>query len=160
MPRCRCPVRARLGALVIAASAASGCGSWSSVQIPVGDAGLLATPDRVVIAVDPDHPALLRAVDTQPVAGIHVSHRLRAVTFLLPPGAHELWLTSAPYGQPLLPQRLKCFVLKAELSAGAYALAFDRDLEAPVLRAVATGERVVGTLVDEPWVFERTCRWR
>lgn len=154
-------VRALVAAWSVAVLASTGCGTLSDAQIRLGDVDLTPTSDLVVVAIDPDRPAVLRAVDGSLLAEGHVSSRLRALSYVIAPGEHELWLTSAPYGQPLLPQRLKCYVLKASLKAGGrYRLAFDPDRQAPALEAVGTGVQVLGILVDAPFIFERGCTWR
>ncbi len=114
------------------------------------------------IAIDTTHPVLLRAVDGTFLATAQVSSSLRSFAYVLHPGTHVLWVSSAPYGLPLVPQRIKCYVLNVRLSAGSsYTLRFDVPTQAPVLAHAASSEpEAVGALVDEPLVLERACRWR
>jgi len=67
-----------------------------------------------------------------------------------------------PYGHPLIPQKIRCYVIEAQLAAGTrYRLEEDSgNKEARVLRD-DNGERVAsGRLADEPWVFSGSCRWQ
>lgn len=116
----------------------------------------------VRLSIDTTHPVLLRAVDETFLARVQVSSALRSYTYVLHAGTHVLWVSSAPYGLPLVPQRIKCYVLNVRLSAGAsYTLRFDVPTQVPVLvRATGSEPEAVGVLVDEPLVFERSCRWR
>jgi len=157
----RNPMRALLAAGHIALLATAGCGTLSDRQIRLGDVDLTPASELVSVTIDPDRPVVLRALDGNLLADIQVSNRLRALSYVVAPGVHELWLSSAPYGQPLLPQRLKCYVLTASFKAeGKYRIAFDPDRQAPVLEAIGTGVQVLGVLVDSPFVFERECTWR
>jgi len=114
------------------------------------------------IAVDTEHPVLLRAVDEGYLSSVHVSSKLRSFTYVLHPGTHVLWVSSAPYGLALVPQRIKCYVLEATLSAGSsYTLRFDVPAQVPVLARAASSEpEAAGSLVDEALILERTCKWR
>ena len=118
--------------------------------------------ERLWVTVDTDRPVLLRAVDKQHLLGVQVSSSLRAFTYVLTPGEHVLWLSSAPYGLPFVPQRLKCFVLTVSLLAGSsYTLRSDDGNQAPILTNEAGGQPdVAGMLVDEPLVLERGCKWQ
>jgi hypothetical protein len=155
----------RLSAIAVAVWLAvymvCGCGALTHVRVPVGSADAVTPSTEVQLAVDPDRPVLLRAVDGQALAWIQISNRLRAITYVLPPGEHELWLSAAPYGLPFLPQRLRCYVLRASFAAGGiYKLALDPDRQAPLLVGIDPELQVVGELVDEPLVLERGCKWR
>lgn len=151
----------RTGAAVLAAGVlCAGCGVLTEARIPAGAGD--AAPDGGVaeLAVDPDRPVLLRGVDRRLVSGIHVSNRLRAVVYLVPAGPRELWLSDVPFGLPLLPQRMHCYVMKTTLVAGTrYTLVQDSRMQAPVLDDPRGGPRAVGTLVDAPSIMERSCRW-
>lgn len=149
---------AHLAAAVLAGTAA-GCAVLPEAVIAIGDASAHAA-DRVArITVDTRHPAVVHAVDGTPV-GVQVAMALRPVHYLLPPGVHTLWVSSAPAGLPWLPQRIHCYVLEATFGAGAYALRFDEGAHAPVLTGPeGVGAAVQGRLVDAPWVMERRCRW-
>lgn len=73
-----------------------------------------------------------------------------------------MWLSSVPYGIPLLPQTLKCYVLSATLRAGStYELRFDNARDVPVLAASVESEHPVeGRLVDKAFILERGCKWQ
>ena len=83
------------------------------------------------------------------------------MTYRLPAGTRELWLVDNPYGMPLLPQRLRCCVLTADLVEGErYTLAMTAGGRGPVLADRNRTVRAEGVLVDAPSVMERGCRWR
>lgn len=86
---------------------------------------------------------------------------VRSFTYVLHPGTHVLWVSTAPYGFPFLPQRIRCYVLEVRLAAGSgYTMRFDASAQAPVLvRAGASAPEAVGALVDEALLSERGCRW-
>jgi len=112
--------------------------------------------------VDTDRPVLLRAVDEKVLPGVQVSSRLRSFTYVLHPGVHVLWVSNAPYGLPLIPQRLKCYVIRATLLPGLiYSLRFDVTRQVPILAHLTGAEPdIEGVLVDEPLAFERGCKWQ
>ena len=135
------------------------CGSLTQSIVSVDSAGASADSPVCRIHVDESRPVILHAVDRKPLPGIQVSNTLRSVTYHLHPGVHELWLSSAPYPFPFVPQRIKCFVLQAACSAGTgHRLWFDTVREVPVLSAGAL--TIDGVLVDQPLLLERGCRWR
>jgi hypothetical protein len=144
------------------AALVAGCAALSQSVVSVGGARAEDRASVARIAVDTERPVLLRAVDEKPLASVQVSSRLRSFTYVLLAGNHVLWLSDTPYGIPIVPQRLKCYVMQTMLSAGAdYELRFDPALQKPVLRHVANREpSVEGILVDEPLVLERGCKWR
>ena len=124
-----------------------------------------ANPERLdlvaLVAVDTEQPVVVRAVDEKYLSGVQVSSKLRSFTYAVHPGTHVLWVSSAPYGLPLVPQRIKCYTISAKLSAGAsYSLRFESTKQTPVLSHSSGFEpEVSGVLVDEPFVHERGCKW-
>jgi hypothetical protein len=70
-------------------------------------------------------------------------------------------VSNVPYGFPLIPQRLKCYVIRATLLPGlVYSLRFDVTRQVPILAHLAGAEPdIEGVLVDEPLVFDRGCKW-
>ena len=148
-------------AVLLACLLAAGCAALTEVRIPVAGADRLPPSEVAEVAVDPHDPVILRAVDGQPLSGIQVSNWLRAATYRLPAGTRELWLVDNPYGMPLLPQRLRCYVLTADLAGGErYTLAITAGGRGPVLADRNRDIRAQGVLVDAPSVMERGCRWR
>mgnify|MGYP007060373240 FL=1 len=147
---------------LVPAILAAGCAALSHSFVSVGDASPETPAAIALVTVDTDRPVLLRAVDKQHFIGVQVSSKLRAFTYVLTPGEHVLWLSSAPYGLPFVPQRLKCFVLTVSLLAGSsYTLRSDDGNQAPILTNEAGGQPdVAGMLVDEPLVLERGCKWQ
>lgn len=138
------------------------CAPLSQSVQSIGGANPEAVGSVARLAVDTTHPVLLRAVDGTFLTSVQVSSALRSYAYVLHAGPHVLWVSSAPYGLPLVPQRIKCYVLDVRLSPGAsYTLRFDVPTQVPVLARAASPEpEAVGVLVDEPLVFERACRWR
>jgi hypothetical protein len=105
---------------------------------------------------------LLRGVDGQLLPGVQVPSALRAVTYVLPPGAHVLWVSSAPAGIPFVPEQIRCFIIDAMFVPGsAYVLREDPKREVAILfRAGDEEPLATGRLVDNPLAMERKCRWR
>jgi len=67
---------------------------------------------------------------------------------------HAVWSS-------LVPQRVRCYVIDAELAGGMrYLLEEDtREASARLLRD-DTGERVAsGRMIDETWIFSGSCSW-
>lgn len=161
--RCLLPgLRPRALVTLTLAFLIAGCAALTQSVISVGGAGAGDGASLARIAIDPDRPVLLRAVDQKMLPGVQVSSRVRAFTYELPAGSHVLWVSSTPYGLPFIPQRLRCYVMQVTLSPGAdYDLRFDRASQKPVLSHAASSEPAVeGVLVDEPLVTERACRWQ
>lgn len=150
-----------IAAIPILSALVTGCAPLSKSVQSVEGADPAALDSVARIAIDTGHPVLLRAVDEKFLPGIQVSSQLRSFTYVLHPGTHVLWVSSAPYGLPLVPQRIKCYVFNARLNAGSsYTLRFDSPSQVPILASTAgTEPEVVGTLVDEPLVIERGCKW-
>lgn len=140
----------------------AGCAALSQSVISVDGASLEHPDSTARITIDTEKPVLLRAVDGKPLPGSRVSSRLRSYAYVLRPGTHVLWVSSAPYGLPLVPQRIGCYVIDAEFPAGSsYSLRFDAVRQAPVLtHSAGAAPEVAGVLVDEPLVLERGCNWR
>ncbi len=66
-----------------------------------------------------------------------------------------------PYPIPLLPQRIRCYEIEVELTQGAqYVLREEAGAKRTLLLTADTGTvEATGRLVDEPWIFERDCKW-
>jgi hypothetical protein len=157
-----CVAATRAATLASLAFSIAGCAPLSQSVVAIGGASPAASDAVARIDIDTEHPVLLRAVDETFLSSIQVSSKLRSFTYVLHPGSHALWVSSAPYGLPLTPQRLKCFVINAKLSAGSsYTLRINVPAQTPVL-AHSTGSepQVTGSLVDEPLILERGCKWR
>jgi hypothetical protein len=120
-----------------------------------------ADPAAARLHTDANHPLLLHGLDGRPVDFIRVPSALRVWTYVVAPGRHRLWLTSMPFGHPLLPQRIRCYVIDASLEAGVgYVLREDpASKQAQVVR-YDTGETVaLGHPADQPPVQMRGCQW-
>jgi hypothetical protein len=139
-----------------------GCAAMSHSIISVEGASAEDHSAVAVVALDTRAPALLRGVDSSLLPGVQVPSTFRSYCYVLPPGEHILWASSVPYGNPLIPQHIRCYVLSASLSAGAsYVLSDDQETEAVILSGTgASLSRVVGQLVDRPLMLERSCRWK
>lgn len=154
-------MRFRRFVLLTLTLALHGCVALTRGIVPV-DGADPADTGAVRLDIDTDHPVLLRAVGGKPLPGVQVSSHARAFSYVLHPGDRVLWLSDVPYGFPFLPQRLKCYVLRADLAAGArYLLRMDDAMRRPVLiDAMQQNTVAEGVLVDEPLVYERGCRWQ
>jgi hypothetical protein len=102
---------------------------------------------------------LLRGVDRMPTP-IYLPLRTQVV-FLIKPGRRILWAKNVPYPYPLIPQKIRCYVIDAELAAGVlYRLEEDAERKTALLQRDDTRQLVAsGPLVDEPWIFAADCRW-
>jgi hypothetical protein len=109
-----------------------------------------------------DHPLLLRGLDQVPLDTLRVPGGLSEYVYVLKAGRHTLWVMSMPYGHPLMPQKIRCYVIEVVLAAGTrYRLLEDTGRQMAGVLSDATGEGVAwGRLVDEPWVFSGSCRWQ
>ncbi len=135
-------------------------------HIPVSLVSLDGSPtdnlSRVaVVAESETHPALLRGLDGAALNTMRVPNELGKYAYVLNPGHHLFWLKSVPYPNPLIPQHLRCYTLTVELAPGMrYLLEEDVGAKRASLVRRDTGEVVsTGELVDQPWVFERDCKW-
>lgn len=154
-------MRFRRFVLLTLTLALHGCVALTRGIVPV-DGADPADTGAVRLDIDTDHPVLLRAVGGKPLPGVQVSSHARAFSYVLHPGDRVLWLSDVPYSFPFLPQRLKCYVLRADLAAGArYLLRMDDAMRRPVLIDTTRQHPVAKSeLVDEPLIYERGCRWR
>lgn len=146
----------------LALLALQGCVALTRGVIAVDGADPADSATVARVDIDPDQPALLRAVDGKALPGVQVSNRVRAFSYVLHPGEQVLWLSDVPYGFPFVPQHLKCYVMHADLAAGTlYLLRLDDVTLHPVL-IDTTQQRPVaeGVLVDQPLIYERGCRWQ
>jgi hypothetical protein len=146
----------------LAAVLLSGCSAlWHSI-IPLDGTSLDDPASTSRLSIDSEHPALLRGLDEQLLPGVQVPNALRTLTYALRPGAHVLWASSVPYGHPLVPQYIRCYVINATFAPGLrYVLRDDPEHELAVLFRAGDAEPLaVGKLVDKPLVMERSCRWQ
>lgn len=157
----RRPSLAGPAALLLAMLLLAGCAPLTESVVALDGASPGDPASVATLAIDPAHPLLLRGVDGQAVTTSQVPNALRSWSFLLPPGSHRLWLSTVPYGHPLLPQKIGCYVIDARLDAGLrYVLRYDPGAESALLvREGSADPAVGGRLVDRPFVFERACRF-
>jgi hypothetical protein len=151
-----------ISVLVPAAFWLIGCAHISESRIPLDGSPVNDLSQVAQIVEDADYPALLRGVDGIPLKSVRVSNDFYKYVYLIKPGHHVFWLMNAPYGHPLVPQRIRCYVIQAELTQGTrYRLKEDIGKKLALLLTDDTGEMVsIGQLVDEPWVISRSCRWQ
>src|SRR3569623_1422067 len=140
-------------------------GGSATISHSVVPHDLHITDNTTQVAVLSDHtrhPVLLRCVDQKPVSAIRIPNAFRVTIYLLSPGLHVLWVSSVPYGHPLLHQTVRCYVLIAHFERGArYVLEEDPDNEH--VRMLREGSAVPGASsqeVDKAPVFLRDCRWK
>jgi hypothetical protein len=140
----------------------SGCGHMQESLISLDGAPVNDLSQVAQLSEGSSHPLLLRGLDQTPLDTVPIPSGFRDHVYLLKAGRHTLWVMNMPYGHPLIPQKIRCYVIEAQLAAGTrYRLEEDSgNKEARVLRD-DTGERVAsGRLADEPWVFSGSCRWQ
>lgn len=153
------PVKA---ALVLTLVWMGGCAHMQQSLISLDGAPVDDLSQVARLSENATHPLLLRGLDQTPLDTVRIPGGFSDYIYVLKPGRHTLWVTSLPYGHPLIPQKIRCYEIEAELAAGTrYRLEEDSGgKEARVLRD-DTGERVAsGGLVDEHWVFSGSCRWQ
>lgn len=148
--------------LWLAVISIGGCAPLSHSVVPLD---VPMTDDTTQVAVLSDrsrHPLLLRGVDHRPVSAIRLPNAFRDTIYLLSPGPHVLWVSSVPYGHPLLPQTVRCYVLRAHFERGArYVLEEDPDNErVRMLHEGSDLPAASGQRVDKAPVFLRDCRWQ
>lgn len=114
-----------------------------------------------VVMEDRNRPVLLRGLDGVPIGSMRVPGAFGDYAYVMRAGTHLLWAKGAPYAHPLIPQRIRCYVLHVELAPGGrYLLKEDVEAKKALLLVAATGEvQATGELVDEPWVFASDCKW-
>lgn len=147
--------------LVYVACQLAGCAHIPESHIPLGGAPDNDLTQVAQIVEDPEHPLLLRGLDGVALRSLRVPSAFTNYAYLVRPGRHVLWVVNAPYGYPIFPQKLRCYVVHAELAQGTrYRLKEDSRAKRALLLKDDTGAAVsAGELVDEPWVFARDCRW-
>ncbi len=139
-----------------------GCAHGPRSFVPIGGAPSDAPSQVAQIVEDEDYPALLRGLDGEMLHSMRVPSDIWKYAYLLQPGPHLLWVMNMPYGHPLIPQRIRCYVIRAELEPGVcYRLVEDPRAQRALLLKEGTQETVAsGPMVDHPWVFLRGCRWQ
>lgn len=150
-----------LPALMLAVSWLGGCAHVPPSLIPVNDAPLDDPAGVARLNERAKNPLLLRGVDQQPLESLRTPASWKDYDYVLEAGRHTLWVKSMPYGYPPFPQRIRCYVIEVELAGGIrYRLKEDLSQKRALLLHADTGDEIAsGPLVDEPWVFSRTCRW-
>lgn len=151
-----------LQALVLSVSWLAGCAHEAQTLIPVDNAPLDAPSQVARLNGRTKHPMLLRGLDQLPLETPRIRDAFIDHDYVVKAGKHTLWVMNSPYGHPLVPQRIHCYVIDVELTGGTrYRLEEDWSQKlARVLRA-DTGQQVAsGQLVDEAWIFARECRWQ
>jgi len=115
-----------------------------------------------ILAIDSGHPLLLRGIDGQVLTTVHIPSVFCDWSFVVSPGIHLLWVSTIPYGHPLIPQFVRCYAIKVSLDPGVrYVLRYEPTLEqALLLRYGSDQPEATGRLVDKPLIFERNCLWQ
>lgn len=149
-------------ALWLAPAVLSGCAPLSRSVVPVDGASPEDIAAVSMLTVDSQHPLLLRGVDERPLPVVRVPSALRTWSFAVSPGRHTLWISTVPYGHPLIPQFIRCYVMDVSLEPGSsYVLRYEPARElALLLRPDDSEPRATGQLVDRPLMLARDCRWQ
>lgn len=139
-----------------------GCASLSHKIVSL-DGSSVDSPDKIAtIDVETRNPLLIHGLDGELLTPVKLQSAFRTWSFVVSPGHHVLWLSSTPYGHPLVPQRHRCYSMEVFLSPGGkYVLSELPGQKRALLLPQAGGSPIaIGKLVDNPWVFERGCRWK
>ena len=137
------------------------CAPLSHRVVPLQGADTANPAGIAIISVDPDYPLLLEGLDGKRLAKLNFQSPLRSYSYTAPPGAHVLWLSSVPYGAPLLPQRLRCYEMHVRLEPGTHYVLREAPARkmALLLRRRGRDSVAYGRRVDNPLIFHRNCRW-
>jgi len=147
--------------LVMVVSWLNGCALLPQSYISVDGSPITELSRMAQVSEDSKQPLLLRGLDRVPLDTLRTPSALNRYVYVMKAGRHTLWVMSMPYGHPLIPQRIRCYVIDMELVEGVrYRLEDDPDEKRALVLRDDTGERVaLGRMVDEAWVFQRSCRW-
>ena len=139
----------------------NGCALLPQSYISVDGSPVTELSRVAQVSEDSKQPLLLRGLDRVPLDTLRTPSALNRYVYVMKAGRHTLWVMSMPYGHPLIPQRIRCYVIDMELVEGVrYRLEDDPDEKRALVLRDDTGERVaLGRMVDEAWVFQRSCRW-
>lgn len=142
-------------------AASGGCAPLSHSIVSLDGSSTESLASVAMLSADSSYPLLIRGVDGKPLDSVRVPNAFRDWSFVVMPGKHLLWLSSIPYGHPLLPQSIRCFTMDVTLEPGIhYIMRYEAANGKAVLLRWDTNDPVAhGQLVDKPWVFERGCRW-
>jgi hypothetical protein len=140
----------------------NGCALLLPSQISVDGSPTNELSQVAQLSEDSTQPLLLRGVDHVPLDTARVPSAFNSYTYVMKGGQHTLWVMSMPYGHPLIPQKIRCYVIDVELAGGVrYRLEEDSGEKRALVLRQDTGERVaIGRMVDEAWVFQRRCAWQ
>lgn len=154
--------RLSLAVLAITTCCLFGCTHEPPSLIPLDGSSVNNISAVAQVVEDRDFPIILRGLDGVLLKGIRVQTPFNKYTYVMQAGPHIFWGISSPYPHPLIPQRIRCYVIEATLVEGMkYRLVEEAGVKNALLVNDTTGENVaIGKLVDEPWVFERGCRWK
>jgi hypothetical protein len=151
----------RKSQLLLFALLVAGCAHFQMTLVPLDGSETNDLSRVSLIMEDEGFPLLLRGLDGVPLKSMRVPSAFGKYAYVVSPGRHVLWVKGAPYPHPLLPQRIRCYVLDVELAQGArYLLKEEVTAKKALLLVGATGKvESTGELVDEPLVFVRDCKW-
>ena len=140
----------------------AGCAHVPESRVSLDGSQITDLTKVALIEEDKSHPALLRGLDGVELDSMRIPNAFGQYVYVVSAGRHALWVTDMPYGHPLIPQRRRCYTIRADLSKGVrYRLKEDANMKKALLVRTDTGETVsTGELVDEPWVFSRPCKWQ
>jgi hypothetical protein len=148
--------------LLAVAALLGGCASLTHDTLGVAGAAADADPATVSrITLSGAQPVILRGVDGKLLGSVNIPNSVRAYTYVLPPGRRELWVSTVPYANAVMPQHIGCYAMRVSLEPGGdYLLRFDPDRVAPVLGPSGSSQMLAtGELLDRPLIVERACRW-
>lgn len=138
-----------------------GCAVSSPSLIPIDGAPAHDLSLVAGLREDFAQTLLLRGLDRMPTSMHLPGPGSSQAIYLIKPGRHMLWAKNVSYGPPMIPQKIRCYVIEAELLAGVlYYLEEDAGgKNARLLRDDSRQVVASGPLVDEPWIFASDCRW-
>ena len=125
------------------------------------DGSSIENPAAVAtISVETTNPLLIVGLDGKLLESVRFQSAFRTWSYVMSPGKHVLWLSSTPYGY-LFPQRHRCYSMEVFVSPDVKYVLKEIPGEKRAMMLFQAGGKPVttGELVDNPWVFERGCRW-
>lgn len=150
-------IKFKTALLILAASLLGAC----TKVPPVFAVNGVSVENHGAIARIREGSMLLRGVDSKEFDFSKLPNPFADFVYGIEPGTRMLWGKNIQGGHPLVPDKLRCYVLEANLVAGViYRLEEDKEKIQAVLKREDTGAQVAtGRLVDQHDAYSEGCNW-